>query len=231
MVSATYIGNLSVSPKTVVSGYLRPKSGANTMTLGSTMQMTAYVTYSDGSTGTLPDAHGNVVTAWNTTNHGVAKISSLGHATALAAGSINMEGMVGPLKLTQWTVKVGAAPVPAAPSAPAAAIAASPAANVQPAVQRPCCSTSGFPWRRYAASWSASHPDRAYGAHSRTVTGRSRSSSCGCLPGTILDAGDSSRRVGCHFEFSPFYRSSRRRKPRPATSVQPGRACRAGDRQ
>jgi hypothetical protein len=129
MVSATYTGNASVPLKTVVSGYLRPKSGANTMTLGSTMQMTAYVTYSDGSTGTLPDAHGTVVTSWNTTNHGVAKISALGHATALAAGSINMEGMVGPVKLTQWTVKVGAAPVPA----PAAATAASPAANVQPA--------------------------------------------------------------------------------------------------
>ena len=62
VVSAVYIGNLSVSAKTVVSGYLRPKSGANTMTAGSTMQMTAYVTYSDGSTGTLPDAQGNVVT-------------------------------------------------------------------------------------------------------------------------------------------------------------------------
>ena len=127
MVSATYTGNMSVPLKTVVGGYLRPKSGVNTMTLGSTMQMTAYVTYSDGSTGTLPDAHGNVVTAWNTTNHAVAKISSLGHATALAVGSINMEGMVGPVKLTQWTVKVGAAPVPA----PVAATAASPAANVQ----------------------------------------------------------------------------------------------------
>ena len=116
MVSASSIGNRSVSPKTVVSGYLRPKSGANTMAVGSTMQMTAYVTYSDGSTGMLPDAQGNVVTWWNTSNHGVAKISSLGHASALAAGSINMEGMVGPVKLTQWTVKVGAAPAPAAPA-------------------------------------------------------------------------------------------------------------------
>jgi hypothetical protein len=130
MVSATYIGNLRVSAKKVVSGYLRPKSGANTMPAGGTMQMTAYVTYSDGSTGTLPDALGNVVTSWNTSNHGVAKISSLGHATALAAGSINMEAAIGSLNLTQWTVKVGASAVPAA----AAAIAASPAADVQPAV-------------------------------------------------------------------------------------------------
>jgi hypothetical protein len=118
----------------VVSGYLRPKSGANTMALGSTLQMTAYVTYSDGSAGTLPDAHGNVVTSWNTTNHGVAKISSLGHATALAAGSINMEGMVGPLKLTQWTVKVGATTAPATAAA-ATAIAPSSAPNVQAEVE------------------------------------------------------------------------------------------------
>jgi hypothetical protein len=104
----------------VVSGYLRPKSGANTMTVGGTMQMTAYVTYSDGSTGTLPDAQGNVVTWWNTTNHAVAKISSLGHASALAAGSLNMEAMIGSLKLTPWTVNVGAAPVPAAANVQAA---------------------------------------------------------------------------------------------------------------
>ena len=134
MVSAVFIGNLSVSAKTVVSGYLRPKSGANTMTAGGTMQMTAYVTYSDGSTGTLPDTQGNVVTSWNTTNHVVAKISSLGHATALVAGSISMEATIGPLKLTSWAVNVGAASVPAAQSAPAAASAASPAADVQPAI-------------------------------------------------------------------------------------------------
>ena len=134
VVSAVYIGSVTASAKTVVSGYLRPKSGTNTMTTGSTMQMTAYVTYSDGSTGTLPDAQGNAVTWWNTTNHGVAKISSLGHVTALGAGSINMEGMVGALKLTSWAVNVGTAAVPAAQSAPAAAIAASSAADVRPAV-------------------------------------------------------------------------------------------------
>jgi len=104
--------------KTITSGYLRPESGATTMTTGSTMQMITYVTYSDGSTGTLPDAHGNAVTWWNTTNHAVAKISSQGHATALATGSIKMEAMVGSLTLSPWSVTVGA------PSAPAPAVAA-----------------------------------------------------------------------------------------------------------
>jgi hypothetical protein len=133
VVSAVYTGIQSLSKKTVVSGYLRPKTGANTMTVGGTLQMTAYVTYSDGSTGTLPDAQGNAVTGWNTTNHGVAKISSLGHATALAAGSINVEATIGSLKLTQWTVKVSAAPAPTTPATPAAT-AASPAANDRAAV-------------------------------------------------------------------------------------------------
>jgi hypothetical protein len=121
------------STKTIKSGYLRPKSGATTMTTGSTMQLIAYVTYSDGSTGTLPDALGNVVTWWNTTNHAVAKISSQGHATALATGSINMEAMIGPLKITSWPVTVVAA-TPVAQAAAAAAVEASPAANVQPEV-------------------------------------------------------------------------------------------------
>ena len=79
------------------------------MTAGSNMQMVAHVTYSDGSTGTLPDAQGNVVTWWNTTNHAVAKIASKGYATALAAGSINMEAMVGSLEISPWAVTVQAA--------------------------------------------------------------------------------------------------------------------------
>jgi hypothetical protein len=103
----TLSANGTPATRTVVSGYIRPKSGAATMTTGSTMQLIAYVTYSDGSTGTLPDAQGNVVTWWNTTNHAVAKISSHGHATALAAGSINMEARVGALTLTPWAVNVG----------------------------------------------------------------------------------------------------------------------------
>ena len=139
MVSATYTGNLSVPKKTVVSGYLRPKSGANSVMVGGTVQMTAYVTYSDGSTGTLPDAQGNVVTWWNTSNHAVGKISTLGHATALAAGSIRLEGMIGPLTLTPWPVTVVAAPVPAT----AAAVAASPAADVQPAVAADAQASAG----------------------------------------------------------------------------------------
>ena len=112
--------------KVIKSAYLGTPSGAKTMTIGSAMQLTAYVTYSDGTTGTLPDASGNVVTSWNTTNHKVAVISSRGQATALSQGSINMEAMVGTLRLSPWSVTVGAS---ATPAARAAAVPATPAAG------------------------------------------------------------------------------------------------------
>jgi Fn3 associated/Bacterial Ig-like domain (group 2) len=131
--STSGIGSAALpGAKKITSGYLRSTSGGNTMTTGSTMQMTAHVTYSDGSTGTLPDAQGNEVTWWNTTNHAVAKVSSHGHATALAAGSIKIEAMIGAVTLTPWALTV--APVAAAATQSAAAIEASPTANVQAAV-------------------------------------------------------------------------------------------------
>ena len=97
------------------------------------MQPVAVVTYSDRSTGTLPDAHGNKVTWWNTTNHAVAKIGGQGYVTALASGSIKIEAMIGPLTLTPLPVTIGAAPTPAARSAPAAVAEASSAAHAEAA--------------------------------------------------------------------------------------------------
>ena len=133
--SAVVTGVVSASGRTVKSFVLHPASNSKTMTVGSTMQLIAYATYSDGSTGTLPDAEGNVVTWWNTTNHAVAKISSEGHATALATGSIDMEAMVGTLTAPPWPVTVGAAAAPAAAAvaqaAPVAAIQEKAAASIQ----------------------------------------------------------------------------------------------------
>ena len=82
---------------TLVSVRLGANANANTMVVGGTLQIVAYSTYSDGSTGTLPDPRGNVVTGWNTSNHAVAKISGQGHATALSAGTVNMEATIGTL--------------------------------------------------------------------------------------------------------------------------------------
>jgi hypothetical protein len=126
--SATATAAYTPAPRTLVSAYLRPRSGATSMTKGSTMQLIAYATYSDDTTGTLPDASGNVVTWWNTTNHKVAVISGQGRATALSQGSINMEAMVGTLRVSPWQVIVGAA-TPAVKAAPVPAIQASTAAN------------------------------------------------------------------------------------------------------
>jgi Chitobiase/beta-hexosaminidase C-terminal domain/Bacterial Ig-like domain (group 2) len=126
--SSVVTGVVTASGRTITSAYLRTKSAGNTMAVGNTMQMTAYVTYSDGSTGTLPDAAGNVVTWWNTTNHAVAKISSLGHATALAAGSIKMEAMIGALNVSPWSVTISPVAAPAVQAAAVPALRASPLA-------------------------------------------------------------------------------------------------------
>ena len=91
---------------TLVSVRLGANANANTMVVGGTLQIVAYSTYSDGSTGTLPDPRGNVVTGWNTSNHAVAKISGQGHATALSAGTVNMEATIGTLVASPWTVTV-----------------------------------------------------------------------------------------------------------------------------
>jgi hypothetical protein len=138
IVSTVYTGNGALSARALVSTYLRPKSGATTMTAGGTMQLVAHATYSDGSTGTLPDAEGNTVTVWKTSNHAVAKISTQGHATAMANGSVNIGAMVGSLAAVPWTVTVGAIAAAAAQAAPTTAIQA-PAA----AIQAPAADTQG----------------------------------------------------------------------------------------
>ena len=90
----------------LVSVYLVAKGHANTIVLGGTLQFTAYGTYSDGSVAELPDAQGNAVNLWNTSNHSVAKISTKGHATALGLGTVNIEATVGTLKASPLPVTV-----------------------------------------------------------------------------------------------------------------------------
>ena len=52
--------------KTLAGAYLH--ASANTMVTGTALQFTAYGTYSDGSVSCLPDALGEPVTVWNTSN-------------------------------------------------------------------------------------------------------------------------------------------------------------------
>ena len=102
------------SAKTLVSAYLRGAGGANTLATGSTLLIIAYGIYSDGSVDTLPDSQGNTVTAWNTNNHLVARISSRGYAWGVSAGTIHIEAMIGALVASplQLTVINLAAPLP-----------------------------------------------------------------------------------------------------------------------
>jgi hypothetical protein len=112
--------------RTLTGAYLH--ANANTVVKGSTLQFTAYGTYSDGSVGRLPDADGNAVTLWNTSNHALAKTSSTGHVTAMASGRVNVEATIGSLKSNPWTVTI-LEPGQAAPavSEPAAAPRVAPA--------------------------------------------------------------------------------------------------------
>jgi hypothetical protein len=100
---------------TLVSVRLGTNGNANTMVAGRTLQIIAYGTYSNGSVGTLPDSQGNVVTGWNTSNHAVAKISGQGYATALSAGTVNMEATIGVLVASPWAVTVSKAPITVVP--------------------------------------------------------------------------------------------------------------------
>jgi hypothetical protein len=134
------IGNLIASPlavtvskapvnanaRTLVSAYLGTTRNVNTMAIGSTLQIIAYGTYSDGSMGTLPDPQGNAVTTWNTSDHSVARISREGHVTALGEGTVNTEGTIGALVASPWTVRVSAVPITVAPSPPAVSCLANP---------------------------------------------------------------------------------------------------------
>jgi hypothetical protein len=125
--------------KTLVSAYLGNNTSANTMAPGGTLQFKAYGVYSDGSVGVLPDALGNKVTLWNTSNHNVAKMSTVGHATAVGAGTADIEATIGSIKANIWTVTVQAASTPAAAAAAAPATAApvipAAAADSAPAAQ------------------------------------------------------------------------------------------------
>jgi hypothetical protein len=91
---------------TLMSAYLTAKGGATTFVLGGTLQFTAYGHYSDGSLASLPDAYGNIVTGWNTSNHAIAKISTLGHATAMGLGAVRIEATIGNLTATPCEVTV-----------------------------------------------------------------------------------------------------------------------------
>jgi hypothetical protein len=102
------------------------------MVAGKTLEFSVYGVYSDGSTKLLPDLEGNTLIQWNTSNHGVAKVSSIGKITAISAGAVNVEARVGAVGASPWTVTVAAAQ-PAVETARAldSATGAAPVAEIQ----------------------------------------------------------------------------------------------------
>ena len=111
--------------KTLASAYLH--ASGNTMVTGTALLFTAYGVYSDGSVSELPDALGNHVTLWTTSNSALAEAWSSGRVRALAPGTVNVEAYIGNLKANLWTVTISNA-VPAVQAAASAAVQVAPVA-------------------------------------------------------------------------------------------------------
>jgi hypothetical protein len=94
--------------KTLVSAFLLSYGDVASIPVGSTLQFTANGVYSDGTVIPLPDSEGDAVTAWNTSNHAVAEISSDGHVTAVGVGTVTIEGMIGKIEASTSQVTVTA---------------------------------------------------------------------------------------------------------------------------
>jgi hypothetical protein len=112
-----FIGNLEASTsavtvtpiiasKVLLRAYLVSNGGVESIPVGETLQFIAHGVYSDGTSSVLPDSEGNVVTAWNTSNHRVARISSLGHVTATGVGTATIEAFIGNLEASTSAVTV-----------------------------------------------------------------------------------------------------------------------------
>jgi hypothetical protein len=99
---------VATNSPTLLSVSVVAEGKANTMVAGDTLQFIAYGTYSNGSVVELPESETNPVIEWNTSNHGVAKISRLGHATAIDPGSVEIEATVGIIKASPWAITVTA---------------------------------------------------------------------------------------------------------------------------
>jgi hypothetical protein len=87
--SSTYSLTIQAPSVSLVNVTLATTGGITSLALGGTNQLVATCTYSDGSK-TLcntTDAHGNAVSAWNSSNPALATVSSSGLVTAVAAGT------------------------------------------------------------------------------------------------------------------------------------------------
>jgi hypothetical protein len=101
-------------PPPLAGAYLNSAGNANTMTVGGTLQFSAFCYY----TGTPavnncsnPDPYGYAVTQWVSSNPAVLTIGAVGSATpglvtATGAGTAFVQAQVGSLNSSQWVISV-----------------------------------------------------------------------------------------------------------------------------
>jgi hypothetical protein len=109
VVSATYTSSGGVTLSSVA---LSNVGSVHSITGGSTIQMTATCTYSNGSTTACntTDAFGNAVSSWNSSNAAVS-ISASGLATGVSIGSANLTATVAGLTTPNWAMAVTSNPI------------------------------------------------------------------------------------------------------------------------
>ena len=82
----------------------------HTLLTGTSIQMTASCSYSDGSTTNCntPDSHGNSVSSWASSNSAAVTINPSGLASGVAAGAANVTATVAGLTTPAWAIAVTA---------------------------------------------------------------------------------------------------------------------------
>jgi hypothetical protein len=106
--------SVTVAPPTLQSAYLGTPGSANTMTIGSTLQFSAFCVYSTETTNcSMADIYGNAVTTWSSTDTTKATVGAVGSphpglATAVGTGSVNIQAVIGSKYSNPWTVTISA---------------------------------------------------------------------------------------------------------------------------
>jgi Bacterial Ig-like domain (group 2) len=105
--------SVTAAPPTLTGGYLGTPGSANTMTVGGTLQFSAYCQYSNSTTTncSVADIYGNAVTQWLSSNTSEVTVSAVGSAhpglaTAVGAGSPNIQAYVGAVHLNEWVLYI-----------------------------------------------------------------------------------------------------------------------------
>jgi uncharacterized protein YjdB len=105
--------SVTAAPPTLTGGYLGTPGSANTMTVGGTLQFSAYCQYSNSTTTncSVADIYGNAVKQWLSSNTSEVTVGAVGSAhpglaTAVGAGSPNIQAYVGAVHLNEWVLYI-----------------------------------------------------------------------------------------------------------------------------